>query len=113
VIDVSDPTAPTEVAECQTAGWPWGVAVDGGYAYVADDVGGLVIVAVYVPGDLNCDGATDNFDISPFVLALTRPAEYAAQFPACHVLNADCNGDGLANNFDIGPFIACLASGCP
>ncbi|MGE0479993.1 MAG: hypothetical protein AB7Q17_05920 [Phycisphaerae bacterium] len=66
------------------------------------------------PADLNCDGATNNFDIDPFVLALADPAAYAAAYPACNVLNADINADGLVNNFDIEPFVACVANlGCP
>ena len=63
-------------------------------------------------GDLNCDGAVDNFDIDPFVLALTssppeRP-EYYGVWPACDHEHADCNGDGSVNNFDIDPFVAML-----
>jgi hypothetical protein len=65
-------------------------------------------------GDLNCDGLLNNFDIDPFVLALTDPAGYAGNYPACPILAADINGDGLVNNFDIDPFVACLTSGgCP
>jgi hypothetical protein len=64
-------------------------------------------------GDLNCDGATNNFDITPFVLALAstppdRP-EYYARFPDCDHLRADCNGDGAVDNFDITPFVHLLA----
>jgi photosystem II stability/assembly factor-like uncharacterized protein len=61
-----------------------------------------------VPGDLNCDGEIDNFDIGPFVLALTRPEEYAEVYPDCGVPLADLNEDGAVNNFDIGPFVALL-----
>ncbi|MGD8450832.1 MAG: dockerin type I domain-containing protein [Phycisphaerae bacterium] len=60
------------------------------------------------PGDLNCDGDVNNFDISPFILALTNPTAYADQYPNCDRLNADVNGDGDVNNFDIGPFIDLL-----
>lgn len=60
------------------------------------------------PGDLNCDGVTNNFDITPFVLALADPAAYAAMYPDCPILNADVNGDGLVNNFDIDAFVALL-----
>jgi len=57
------------------------------------------------PGDLNCDGAVNNFDIDPFVLALTNPTGYGAAYPQCDRMLADCNGDGLVNNFDIDPFV--------
>ncbi|MGE0481067.1 MAG: hypothetical protein AB7Q17_11405 [Phycisphaerae bacterium] len=66
------------------------------------------IAALPVPGDLNCDGLVNNFDIDPFVLALTDPASYAAAFPTCDISRADVNDDGLVNNFDIDPFVALL-----
>ncbi len=64
-------------------------------------------------GDLNCDGAVDAFDIDPFVLALSDPAGYATQYPACSVLAGDINCDGVLNVFDIDPFVECLTAGCP
>lgn len=65
-------------------------------------------------GDMNCDGAVDNFDIDPFVIALTAPAAYSAAFPDCNALNGDVNGDGVLNNFDIDPFVGCITTGgCP
>jgi hypothetical protein len=60
-------------------------------------------------GDTNCDGAVNNFDISPFVLAVSNPAAYALVYPGCSLANADINGDGAVNNFDITPFVALLA----
>jgi hypothetical protein len=47
-------------------------------------------------------------DIGPFVLALTDPAGYAAEFPNCDVNLADMNGDGIISVSDIGPFVAVL-----
>jgi hypothetical protein len=64
-----------------------------------------------LPGDLNCDGGIDAFDIDPFVLALTDPAAYALAFPDCDVALADCNGDGTVDAFDIDPFVKLLAGG--
>ncbi|MGD8454446.1 MAG: hypothetical protein PVJ57_21745 [Phycisphaerae bacterium] len=69
---------------------------------VHDCTGGMV----YQLGDLNCDGAVNNFDITPFVLALTNPTVYAQQYPNCDRMLADCNRDGVVNNFDIIAFIA-------
>jgi len=68
--------------------------------------GGLYPAALV--GDLNCDGVVNNFDIDPFVLALTDPAEYAKRFPRCDRMLADCNGDGVVDNFDIDPFVKLL-----
>jgi len=59
-------------------------------------------------GDLNCDGLVNNFDIDPFVLALTDPAGYAQKFPNCDRMRADCNRDGQVDNFDIDPFVELL-----
>jgi hypothetical protein len=59
-------------------------------------------------GDMNCDLAINGYDIDPFVLALTDPAGYAAEYPECYGLNADCNSDGLVNGYDIDPFVALL-----
>ena len=58
------------------------------------------------PGDCNCDGLIDFFDIDPFVLAVTNPEEYVVQYPECEWLSADCNNDGFVDFFDIDPFVA-------
>lgn len=68
-------------------------------------------VDVRYPGDMNCDGVVNNFDIDPFVIALTDPRLYAAMFPNCDINNGDVNGDGVLNNFDIDPFVMCLTNG--
>jgi thiol-disulfide isomerase/thioredoxin len=60
-------------------------------------------------GDLNCDGVVDNFDIAPFVLALTNPEGYAEQYPECDPMFGDVNEDGQLNNFDIGPFVQLIS----
>jgi hypothetical protein len=60
------------------------------------------------PGDLNCDGAIDAFDIEPFILALTDPGSYPNQHPNCDLNLADINGDGAIDAFDIEPFIGLL-----
>lgn len=64
--------------------------------------------APVVTGDANCDGAVNNFDIDPFVLALTDTAAYREAFPNCPSANADANSDGAVNNFDIDAFVDLL-----
>jgi len=59
-------------------------------------------------GDLNCDGVVNNFDIDPFVLAITDPNGYKNTYPFCDIMLADCNEDGVVNNFDIDPFVKLL-----
>ena len=56
-------------------------------------------------GDMNCDGVVSNFDIDPFVDALTDPELYEQEHPDCNRMNADVNGDGTVDNFDIDPFV--------
>jgi hypothetical protein len=65
--------------------------------------------------DANCDGTINGFDIDAFVLALTNPADYAAQFPDCDLIcTTDINCDGEVNGFDIDGFVTCLTDGeCP
>ncbi len=62
------------------------------------------------PGDLNCDGVVDFFDIDPFVTALSGPDAYQAAYPDCNWLSADCDGDGDVDFFDIDPFVGLLGT---
>lgn len=62
-------------------------------------------------GDMNCDGAVNNFDIDPFVFALTDATMYEMMFPGCDILAGDINQDGMVNNFDIDPFVSLLTGG--
>jgi len=48
-MDISNPTAPVLAATYNTAGYAWGVAVAGSYAYVANRYNGLVIVDISTP----------------------------------------------------------------
>jgi len=70
-----------------------------------------VVAAPYQPGDLNCDGFVNAFDIDPFVLALTDPVGYQNAHPACNLLLGDINADGQVNAFDIDPFVELLTGG--
>ncbi len=63
---------------------------------------------IYGPGDMNCDGVTDNGDIDAFVLALLSATDYAAAYPNCDIDNADTNNDGHVDNADIDSFVALL-----
>lgn len=64
-----------------------------------------------LPGDANCDGRLDNFDIDAFVLALVDAAAYRTAMPTCDPTTADIDRDGRITNFDIDPFVTCLVSG--
>ncbi|MGE0481050.1 MAG: hypothetical protein AB7Q17_11315 [Phycisphaerae bacterium] len=90
----------------------YGLAFDGARAFYFNDplAGRLYRLLPTRPGDLNCDGAVNNFDIDAFVLAIADPPEYARAHPLCARENADCNADGRVNNFDIDAFVALLAA---
>lgn len=62
------------------------------------------------PGDVNCDGQVDFFDIDPLVAALSGAVAYYAAYPDCHFGAADCDGDGLVTFYDIDPFVTLLSS---
>ncbi len=60
------------------------------------------------PGDTNCDGALNFFDIDPFVVAILTPEAYPTLYPDCQLLTADVNADNRVDFFDIDPFLALL-----
>ncbi len=74
----------------------------------ANGNGLLDICEIGEPGDLNCDGQIDAFDIEPFLLALFEPGNYAIEYPDCDINLADINGDGSIDAFDIEPFLGIL-----
>jgi hypothetical protein len=82
--------------------------LNGNYTAPRGIVDDLSITAAAGPGDLNCDGVLDAFDIEPFILALLDPVGYAAAYPDCDRDLADINGDGVVDAFDIEPFVALL-----
>ncbi len=71
----------------------------------------LTVIPCRSPGDMNCDGIVDFFDIDPFLLALFAPGDYQSAFPTCVILNGDMNNDNGVDFFDIDPFILCLFQG--
>jgi hypothetical protein len=77
----------------------------------------LICVQASLPGDLNCDGLVNAYDIDPFVLALiSAPSftDYYALYPDCDGMLADINCDRTVNGYDIDPFVHCLTEGrCP
>jgi hypothetical protein len=84
---------------------------------------GNILCSGTLRGDSNGDGNVNNFDIDAFVLAISQPDVYLAEFcegsVACWRCRNDLNNDNFANNFDIDAFVACLGlslppgEGCP
>ncbi len=64
-----------------------------------------------IPGDTNCDGLVTFDDVTPFVTAVARPAEYEAQYPGCNWLTADCDFNGTVNFDDINAFVELMVGG--
>jgi hypothetical protein len=76
------------------------------------EVAHLTTFTPFEPGDMNYDGRVDNFDITPFVMALADPAEYQAHYPGLpYEFLGDVNEDGAFDNFDISPFVRLLTGG--
>ena len=123
IFDASDPVNPVEVGYFDTypenndpgfrGAWNVYPFFPSGTVIVSDRSRGLFILDVTdavgrAPGDLNCDGVVDSFDIEPFLVALFDPDNYSGQYPDCDINLADLNDDGTINAFDIEPFLEVL-----
>ncbi|WKZ56140.1 MAG: hypothetical protein QY326_05215 [Bdellovibrionota bacterium] len=63
----------------------------------------------FQPGDANCDGAVNNFDVDAFAQLLTDSEIWGLLHTRCNQLEVgDINSDGLVNNFDVDPFVDLL-----
>ena len=70
----------------------------------------LTILRRAALGDLNCNNRVDNFDITPFVAALSLDQEtYERFYLGCSRMLADINQDGEVNNFDLDAFVTVVA----
>lgn len=93
-------------------------AIIGAYADDDDGInsGSAYVFDLHCPGegfplgDLDCSGTLNENDVGPFVLALTSPVSYTAEFPNCDLILADMNGDGFVNGIDIRGFTSQLIS---
>ena len=61
-------------------------------------------------GDMNLDGTVDTGDVAPFVLALTDPAAYEAQYGIDPGLVGDINQDGSFDTGDVAAFVQLLVN---
>lgn len=86
------------------------VVITGACGPTISEPAALTITALLY-GDSNCDCRVDNFDIDPFVYALTAPGTYTTLYPDCDIHHADVNQDGEVNNFDIDAFVLALIDG--
>lgn len=114
---ISDVTTPTAAMRLKF------IADDGGYGSIVEAaIDDLVIEAPgtcpnNLPGDCDCDGDVDYFDIQYFLAALEGEVEWRALYdaqhggePPCPYSNSDVDGDGLVDYFDIQPFVDGLGS---
>ncbi|MFH1746210.1 MAG: S8 family serine peptidase [Planctomycetota bacterium] len=63
------------------------------------------------PGDMNCDGEINSYDIDGFICAVSPNCDYEATYPDCARQLGDINGDGDVNAYDIDPFIDLISGG--
>ena len=82
-------------------------AADGALFYAEEH---FYVQVLNTVGDVNCDGAINNFDVDAFVMAMTEPQDYAATYPYCDRMLADIDQNGTINSFDIDPFVALLTA---
>ena len=79
---------------------------------VYDSFGNVISETRSVLGDMNNDGKSDDFDISPFEEALANPTDYEAAYPTVSDWQerGDINDDGTFNNFDASPYETLIGS---
>jgi hypothetical protein len=82
----------------------WG----GTFSGIGIECAQVTCAPVVCPGDVNCDGVVNFFDIDPFVTVLG-----GGTIPGCPPEAADVDGDGDVDFFDIDPFIGRLGTVCP
>jgi hypothetical protein len=89
--------------------WEAGATIAvGEEVYAHSDLAAHVMTTTCQKGDMDGSGATDNFDITPFVQALSDPTGYDRDHPViagARDFHGDCNVDGAFNNFDITAFV--------
>jgi hypothetical protein len=92
--------------------WPevWVLTTGDLYFYTNSNPPGspVRVSPAFHPGDLNCDGVINAFDIEPFVLALINHPGYAAAYPNCGYFYADVNDDAAVNVLDVDSFVTLL-----
>ncbi|MBK8914838.1 MAG: hypothetical protein IPM64_09620 [Phycisphaerales bacterium] len=77
-------------------------------AYSGNTPGHRVYEITCCRGDMDNTGDITNFDIDPFVEALTFPQDYDDNWPGLEGSrdwHGDCNEDAAFNNFDTDPFV--------
>ena len=75
------------------------IAIDRGAGLDGGPIG-IALVPV-LPGDLNCDGVVNEFDVPLLVEALLSPGT----FSGCDLARADLTGDRLTNGEDVPAFV--------
>ncbi|MBN2448069.1 MAG: agmatine deiminase family protein [Phycisphaerae bacterium] len=89
----------------------WGYRIgNSAFAYSGWNIDDVQIIGLpaFGLGDMNCDGATDIFDIDAFVLAITDATGYTSAYAGCPRALADCNQDNTVDVFDIDAFVTLL-----
>jgi hypothetical protein len=77
VLDVADPSTPSDIGSIDTPGEAWDVEAIGPYAYVADGTAGLRVIDVSTPSDPAEIGASDTLGIAQ-AIAVSDTTVYVA-----------------------------------
>ena len=88
--------------------------VDADTAFLVDYGADTIWLTAALRGDMAMSGTVDTGDVAPFVLALTDPEAYMAQFginEATMTAVADINQDGVFDSGDVAPFVQLLVGG--
>ncbi len=88
--------------------WTWSINSFGDDGYREYP---LTLAGDHLLGDMNFDGVVDTGDVAAFVLALTDPEAYIAQYGALPALVGDINGDGAFDTGDVAAFVEMLVGG--
>ncbi|MCG3127776.1 MAG: hypothetical protein CHACPFDD_02648 [Phycisphaerae bacterium] len=87
-----------------------GTQIDPGRAGTVELSGLAVYRSTAIPGDANCDGSVNGFDVENFVRALSTPVQYQLDVAWCTQVTCDVNADGSVNGLDIDGFVELLTS---
>jgi hypothetical protein len=103
VFDAADPRNPALVASYLAQGTPEGVSAQDGFVYLASRDGGVEVLAIRPPGDLDGDDDVDLADLQS-LLAAFGTCESGQGFN----LYADLDIDGCVSLTDLALLIAAL-----
>jgi hypothetical protein len=106
VLDISDPTNPQIVGNCDTPGYGYHIALAGDYAYVTDGTSGLHLIDIhnptspYIITSCNVQGWSNYVALAKdYVYVTAGPPDTLKIIPSLHPELPECQ-DGVENDGD-------------